>query len=282
MDNNARREIDRIAANVLREARLLDPPIQIEEILEHLKVHRKFYDLEDPSLLQRFTHKLRIGGQRIVGVARKIRLAAIWCPDKDEILIDQSQPPPKQLWASFHDATHRTLYWHREFFLGDTAQTLEPYYQDILEEEANYGASALMFGPRFTEHAQDLRLGWNAIEELQRLHKKSYVTVLRRYVEHGPDEPLAGLVSTAHWDMKPDDQPTRCRHFVPSPKFTLLFPEITGEDLRKIVDMHTFRRRGGPVGQFEATLRNETHSYLFLGESFYNSHYVLTLFTPSS
>ena len=105
------------------------------------------------------------------------------------------------------------LYWHRDLFLGDTAQTLEPFYQDVLEEEENNGASALMCGPRFTEQAQDLKLGWSAVEELKRVQKKSYVTVLRRYVEHGPDVALAGLVSTARWDLKPDDQPTRCRHF---------------------------------------------------------------------
>jgi Zn-dependent peptidase ImmA (M78 family) len=280
MDDGARREIDRIAANVLKEARLLQPPIRIEDVLDHLKVHRKFYDLEDPTLLQRFAHNLRIGGQRIVGIARKIRLAAIWAPDRDEIFIDQSQPSPKQIWAAFHDATHRMLYWHREFFLGDTAQTLEPFYQDSLEEEANYGASALMFGPRFTEQAQDLTLGWSAVEELKRAHKKSYVTVLRRYVEHGPDVPLAGLVSTARWDPKPDDQATRCRHFIASRKFTFLLPRMTGEYLRSIVDVNTNMRRGGPVGTFVTSLSDGIHSHSFLGESFYNGHYVLSLFTP--
>jgi hypothetical protein len=253
MDYATRREIDRLASKVLKDARLIEPPLQIEEILEHLRLHRKFYDLRDPSLLQRFTHKLRIGGQRIIGIVRKIKLAAIWAPDRSEILIDESQPAPKQVWAAFHDATHGILPWHRDFFLGDTAQTLEPYYQDILEEEANYGASALMFGPRFTEQAKDLEFGWSAIEELKRTHKKSYVTVLRRYVEHGPNYPLAGVISTAHWDLKPEDQLSRCRHFVRSPEFAMLFPSVTSEDLRQLIDSKTHRHRGGPVGRFEIT-----------------------------
>ena len=284
MDDDARFEINRIACGVLKEARLVEPPICIEDVLEHLNVHRKFYDLADPSLLQSFAHKLRVGSHRIVDIARKIKLAAIWSPDRNEILIDESQPEPKQLWASFHDATHRVLPWHREFFLGDTAQTLEPYYQEALEEEANYGASALMFGPRFTEQAKDLPLGWGAIEELKKVHKKSYVTVLRRYVEQGPAYPLAGVVSTPHWDLKPDDQETRCRHLVRSAEFALLFPRVSGENLRQIIDAHTERRRGGPIGRFEVNLTSpvtsRTHS--FLGESFYNSHYVLTLFTLQS
>ncbi len=282
MDTQTKSEIDRIAYNILREAKLQEPPIQIEELLDFLKLHRKFYDLEDPSLLKRFAHKLRIGGQRIIQIVRKIKLVAIWAPDEEQILIDRSQPPLKQLWASFHDATHTVLPWHRDFFLGDTAQTLEPYYQDLLEEDANYGASTLMFGPRFTEQALDLPIGWATIDKLQKLHKKSYVAVLRRYVEHGPDECLAGVVSTAFWQSKPDDQITRCRYFVRSKRFEVLFPAVSGEELRQFIDKSTRMRRGGPVGAFNVLLSDLSRKHhLFVGESFYNGHYVLTLFSPA-
>jgi hypothetical protein len=44
----------------------------------------------------------------------------------ERILVDHSQPAPKQEWASFHDVTHRVLEWHRPYFLGDTATTLDP------------------------------------------------------------------------------------------------------------------------------------------------------------
>jgi len=281
MDDATRREIDRLAQAVLKEGRLFNPPIRIEHVLEHLKVHRRFYDLEDPTLLERFAHKLRIGSQRIVQIAKKIRLAAIWAPDDQEILIDQSQPAPKQLWASFHDATHRLLPWHRAFFLGETAQTLEPYYQDLLESEANYGASALMFGPRFTDQAKDLPVGWAAIEQLKAVHRKSYVTVLRRYVEHGRELPLAGMVATAYWDPLPEDQETRCRHYVRSAQFERLFPSVAAEELRAALDAHTIRRRGGPVGTFALSLLDcSGRSHEFVAEAFYNSHYVLALFRP--
>jgi hypothetical protein len=278
MDDQSREEIDRISRQVLQDARLVEPPIEIEEVLHFLKVHRKFYDLDDPNLLQRFAHKLRVGGQRIAQIARKIKLAAIWSPDDNTILIDTSQPKPKQLWASFHDATHRLLPWHRQFFLGDTAQTLEPYYQEILEEEANYGASALMFGPRFSEQAQDIPIGWSAVEQLKQVHKKSLVTVLRRYVEHGPSVPLAGLISTAPWDIVPPDQSSRCRHFVRSSQFVASFPKLEAEHLRTMVDQRIAFRRGGPLGsfQFERT-NNHGRIALLQAECFYNQHYVLTL-----
>ena len=52
---------------------------------------------------------------------------------------------------------HRLLPWHKPFFFGATAQTLDPAYQADLEAEANYAAGRLLFlGNRFTEEARDL------------------------------------------------------------------------------------------------------------------------------
>lgn len=282
MDKQTKDEIDRLVREMLKDGHFTSAPILIEDVLGHLHVHRKFYDLEDPTLLQKFIHKVQIGKQRIQDVVRKIKLAAVWLPDADRILVDGAQPKPKQEWASFHDAIHRLLPWHREFFLGDTAQTLEPYYQDTLEEEANYGASAVMFGgDLFTRQARDCRVGWSAVELLKKEHKKSYVTVLRRYVEHGRDEALAGMISTAWWDMKPEDQETRCRHFVRSSKFREQFPELSEAELLVAIDQHTVKKRGGPVGLFGVILTNSNGVRVeFEAESFYNGHYVLTLFAP--
>ena len=65
--------------------------------------------------------------------------------DESRIVVDASLPKGKQEWPSLHEAGHRILEWHRPYFFGDTAQTLDPDWQQILEEEANYAASALMF-----------------------------------------------------------------------------------------------------------------------------------------
>ena len=140
VDDSSRREIDKIVERILREGDLRKPPIQIVDILEYLKVHRDFYSLDDPKLLQRVAHRIQIGANKILNIVRdKIRLAALWLPNEKRILVDDSQPEPKRGWASFHDTIHSLLPWHRDFFLGDTAQTLEPDYQDMLESEANYG-----------------------------------------------------------------------------------------------------------------------------------------------
>jgi hypothetical protein len=284
VDDSTRREIDKVVERILRDGDLREPPIQITDILEFLKVHRDFYGLEDPKLLQRVAHRIQIGAKKVVNVVRdKIRLAALWLPTEKRILVDDSQPEPKRIWASFHDTVHAVLPWHRDFFLGDTAQTLEPDYQDMLESEANYGSSALMFGGQlFTTQALDTTPGWQAVQHLRKVHDKSLVTTFRRYIERGHDKPLAGLISTPWWMPKPDDQITRCRHFVRSRRFEREFPSVSPDQLLQTVNRHTQRRRGGIVGEFTVSLENVAGELAdFYAESFFNQHYLLTLFVQT-
>jgi hypothetical protein len=189
------------------------------------------------------------------------------------------KPNPKKEWASFHDSTHRILEWHRSFFLGDTAQTLDPDFQEMLENEANYGASALMFaGATFTKDALETAGDWKSVEELRKKYKKSLVTTLRRYVEFGLDRPMVMVVSTPWWREKPGDQEVRCRHFVPSQSFKREFGNIKPDDILTVIDAHTRRRSGGIVGSFSFGLRSKNGIlHEFCAESFYNQHYLLTL-----
>jgi len=53
VDDSTRREIDKLVERILRDSGLREPPVQIADILEFLKVHRDFYSLEDPKLLER-------------------------------------------------------------------------------------------------------------------------------------------------------------------------------------------------------------------------------------
>lgn len=283
MNDSTKREIDRIAQQILDDARLKSPPFEVEEILSHLKVHRDFYNLDDPTLIQKFSFKMKIGAERVTNLLKtKLKLSAIWVPPERRILVDKSQPAPKQEWASFHDAIHSVLPWHREFYLGDTASTLDPDYQEQLESEANYGASALMFGGAvFTKQALDTSPSWAAIEDIKKIHKKSYVTTVRRYVEHGHRIPMVMMVSTAMWDRKPDDQISRCRHFVSSPEFRRAFPAFGSGDLLKLVDSFCRRRRGGPVGEFTFRAGPPGDGPELRAECFYNAHYVITLVVPA-
>ena len=279
MVGSTRREIDRIVLRTLKEAGVCEPPVSLDAILGHLKVDRGFYDLADPALLRRFWHKVKVQGQRLFRIAHRIKLAGVWLPDESHILIDKALHPAKQEWASVHDAGHRLLPWHRPFFLGDTAQTLDPEYQLQLESEASLAASGLMFcGPVFTADARDVSMEWAGVMTLKRRYKKSCTTTLRRFVERGPEHPMVMMVSTPSWEDTPEGQDERWRHFVPSPLFAERFGSVLPRNILGEVDSHAAQRRGGPVADFVMHLRAD-HGTLhgFHVETFYNQYDNLTL-----
>jgi Zn-dependent peptidase ImmA (M78 family) len=279
MDQATRKEIQRITAETLRDAGLTEPPLSVERLLEHLRLYRDYYDLSDPGFLDRAKHKLRVHGQKLVEIINKVRLKAVLLFDESRICIDNSLPKIKQPWASCHETGHRILPWHKPFFFGDTAESLDPAYQDDLEDEANYAAGRLLFlGERFSDDARDVPPTIDGVKQLARLYRASLTTTLRRYVEQGPDIAMAMLVSTPSWSEQPEDQQNRWRHFVPSPHFRQLFPELPVNPILALVDSHVHYRRGGTVGEFRFGLvdaRGERHE---MGAwSFNNQYYLLTL-----
>jgi len=279
MNDKTRQEIEKNISRVLKDAGVNEPPVRIEGILGCLELHRDFYDLDDPSLIQRCFHKIRVGGERLKKLTKKIHLSALWMPDKEIILIDKSLPRIKQDWASFHDTAHTILKWHKPFFLGDTAQTLDPDFQEQLESEANYGASALMFGGEiFTWEALDTVPEWSSIETLQKRYGKSLVTTLRRYIEFSHNIPMLMMVSTPWWLDIPDDQKDPWRYVVYSPYFTLKFNEIDPESLFNLVNSNISKRRGGIVGNFEFIFEDlNGDEREFKAECFFNRYYVITM-----
>jgi hypothetical protein len=279
IDRSTRTEIGKITSRILNEAGMRDPPFLVEDLLAHLELYRGFYDLTNPSFIRRVWHKLRVGGKKISDIAGKICLCAVWFPDERKFLVDESLPVPKKDWASFHDTTHTVLPWHKEFFLGDTAQTLDPDFQEMLESEAHYGASAFMFGGQlFTKEALELVPQWESVQLLKKRYKKSWVTTVRRFVEFSHLLPMAMVVSTAKWDIKPPDQEHRGRHFVGSELFKQQFSCVTRDWVTSQIDINTRKRVGGPVGDFGLAIKDLNGAlHQFRAESFYNRHYIITL-----
>lgn len=168
--------------------------------------------------------KLRVHGRKLVEIVNKVRLKAVLLFDERRICIDNDLPKIKHPWASCHETGHRILSWHKPFFFGDTAESLDPAYQADLEDEANYAAGRLLFlGDRFTRDARDVPATVEGVKLLAKRYAASLTTTLRRYVEQGPDIAMAMLVSTPSWGQQPSDQPYRWRHFVPSPQFAKLW-----------------------------------------------------------
>ena len=281
IDNQTKREIDKVVMKTLKEARMKGPPFLIEDLLEHLEIDREFYDLDNPSLLRRFVHKVKVKGKVLSKIKEKIKLSAIWLPNKgqrDLIYVDESLPAPKKKWASFHDVSHGILEWHRPYFLGDTAQTLDPDFQMRLEAEAHYGASGLMFGGEaFTKDALDTSPEWKSIEILKKRYATSFVTTLRRFVQFSHAIPMAFVESTAWWKQKPDDQEHRCRNFIKSNLFENQFAVVTRDIILNDIDKNTVQRRGGPVGEFSLCLPDiNSDLHEFYAQAFFNQHNILT------
>ena len=116
MDDATRREIDKVCWCTLREADIMEPPSNTKLILEHLKLYREFYDLQDPGFLDRAKHKMLVSGRKLLHVIKKIRLTAVLFQDEGRIVVDASLPKGKQEWPSLHEAGHRILEWHRPYF----------------------------------------------------------------------------------------------------------------------------------------------------------------------
>jgi Zn-dependent peptidase ImmA (M78 family) len=279
MNESTRKEIQRITAATLRDAGLTEPPLSVEHLLEHVRLYRDYYDLSDPGFLDRAKYKLQIHGRKLVHVLNKVRLRAVLLFDENRICIDNDLPKIKRPWASCHEAGHRILSWHQPFFYADTAETLDPAYQADLEEEANYAAARLLFlADRFASDARDVEPTVANLKALAKRYGTSLTTTLRRYVEQGPLIAMALLVSTPSWAAQPEDQEHRWRHFVQSTEFERVFPGMSPDTLRRLVDGHARYRRGGTVAEFEFGLldaRSERHE--LRGWTFNNQYYLLTL-----
>ncbi len=222
---------------------------------------------------------MRISGRKLVDIVRKVSLKAVLLFDDKRICIDTQLPRIKHPWASCHETGHRILYWHKPFFFGDTAETLEPDYQALLEDEANYAAGRLLFlGDLFIRDARDVSPTVEGLKVLAKRYDTSLTATLRRYVEARPNVANAMLVSTPPWAEQPKDQANRSRHFVPSALFSQLFPDVAAEELRVLLDGQARRRRGGLVAEFEfALLDGRRDSHEMVVWSFNNQHYLISL-----
>jgi hypothetical protein len=280
MDNATRKHLDDIASRLLNDAGIYQPPVHLPVLLEHLRLHRRFYDLEDPTFLDQAWHQFQIRKHRLIDFVRnKMGLKAAIFFEARRVLIDQSLPTPKQEFAGFHEVGHDVIPHHKTYFQGDTAETLDPDYHEMLEAEANYVASGLMFcGPVFTTAAKDTTPAWASIEHLRPVFKKSIETTARRYVQHGPDQPMAMFITVPPWREPAEGQSQRCRHFVKSRAFERRFSMVTPREVLIRLDGEAACRRGGLVADFTMLLDDDANApHEFRAESFFNTHHLVTL-----
>jgi hypothetical protein len=217
----------------------------------------------------------------LVEAVAKARLSALWVPDNKRILIDEVVPKPKHRWIEGHEIGHSVIPWHREFLFGDNEYTLDPICHAIVEAEANYAASQLLFlQRRFAQEARDEALDFSTINALSKRFGNTLTTTLWRMVEdRNPDLPVFGMV-TAHprhpgIGVGADGSPIR--YFIRSRAFREQFRGVSPTDAYALIDRYATRRKRGPVFDASDVLSNVNGEKCeFRLEGFCNTHALLT------
>lgn len=284
--------IDKAVDRVLRDLNDSEPPLNVDEVRELLKLHRKYYSMTDPSLFAEMSHSLRIGGHRIsrslknfVQQVRNAGLRAIFDAERRRICIDEDLPKPKHRWAECHEISHSLIEWHDDYLLGDRELELSADCHETIEAEANYGAGRLLFlGDRFSDEIMSRETGIQVVRDLKEDFGNTYTSTLWRYVEqHQGAAPLLGVVTT-HPGNKPQDfdPSSPCRYLIQSAQFRARFSKVSEMQLFNIIAEYCapngYWPRGGLLGDATCLLRDdngERHEFSF--ETFSNFHETLTL-----
>jgi hypothetical protein len=265
-----------------------EPPLDLREVRELLRLDRQYYNSRDTSALQEFVSKVRVGAKQLflrptllLDVVRKADLSALWIPDRKRILIDSSTPKLKHRWFEAHEITHSYTEWHQMYLFGDSRKELDPACHEILEAEANYGAGQLLFlRDRFVREAMDMGISINTIRDLSKSFGNTITSSLWRYVEEvGRETPMIALVSghPLHENINFDAaQP--CKHCVESDGFKRQFGNVSEGELYNHLRSYCSHGTRGPIGRGEVDLvdaNGDKHRFIF--ESFSNTYECLTL-----
>lgn len=280
MDSFTEEDIRGKVKQILNEMGITNPPVRLSDVLDFLETHQEYYDLSDTNLLEEVSHKLKVGLYKVKEVVSKIDLKGLWLPDQNKILISDQVPEIKQRWISAHEIGHRIIPWHKDFIFGDTAETLDPSYHEMLENEANFAASELLFlGSQFSIEASDYTPSLKAISELAKSYGNSQTMTLRRFVQYAnKDQPMLGVISKPHWKNIGIESNQLCRYFLPSKLFSKRFPKVRASFIIDQLKEYLVPKRGGPVGSGEIVLVDcDGGEHCFSAESFFNSYDVLTL-----
>lgn len=248
-------DIRRQVQRLLRDLGNPEPPIVLSQVRAQLQLDRRYYSSADPGTFDEMVHRVRIGGRQLaatfVSLVKKSKLCAFWLPDNRRILIDQAVPEKKHRWIEAHEIGHSITPWHKEYLFGDDQYTLDPACHAMVEAEANYAASQLLFlQERFASEARDVEVTFKSMRGLAKRYGNSLTSTLWRVVEERePDRPVFGMVSAHphHSAIGAQDDGRPVRHFIRSRAFRRRFPNVVAEDGFAILQLHAGWTKNGPI-----------------------------------
>jgi len=288
LDSRTARDIDLQVGKVLRGLGNPEPPIELDDVFELLKLDRQYYSTQDDSALREFFSKAVIAGKQIarrpmllLDAVKKWDLKALYVPDRKRVLIDQSQPRLKWRWNEAHEAIHSVTEWHQTLLHGDNTFSLSPDCHEQLEAEANYGAGRLLFlQDQFVEFSRSSLPTFSLVQSASKRFGNTITSSLWRLVE-ALDIPALGIVSQhPHYTNGDFDAADPCQYFIRSRLFEEQYAGLTERDAFKIVRSYCSWRKRGPLGTEEIIICNDRgEEHVFLFEAFHNGHQLLSLIT---
>jgi len=163
----------------------------LEAVRTLQKLDRQFYSSTNDSAVREFVSRVKVGGKlliekpwRILDLVRKFDLKALYVPEYNRILLDESQPEAKWRWYEGHEIIHSAIPHHQVLMHGDDLYSLNPACHEKLEGEANYGAGRLLFlQGRFEEFVRSSKINFDLVKEAKRVFGNSMTSSLWRLVE---------------------------------------------------------------------------------------------------
>ena len=290
IDPFAAQDIQDQVDKVLRGLSNPEPPLDLLDVRELLKLDLQFYSSTNTGPLREFVSKVKVGTKQlamrptlILDVVRRAGLKALWIPDRKRILIDEGLPDLKMRHAEAHEITHSITPHHRPFLLGDDRETLRTSCHEKLESEANFGSGQLLFlRERFVAEAHDRPRTLATVQKLSKKFGNTITMTLWRLVEEAhADEPIFGIISPHPKRLGDDFDPrVPCRYFIESPSFRERFGIVTGVAAFEAIQGYASFARRGPLGEGDVVfVGRDGERHRFHMETFFNGYEALTLGT---
>lgn len=290
IDPFAAQDIQAQVDKVLRGLSDPEPPLNLCDVRELLKLDLHFYSSTNTGPLREFVSKVKVGVKQIANrptlildIVRQAGLKALWLPDRKRILIDEGIPNLKMRHAEAHEITHSITPHHRPFFFGDDRETLRTSYHEKLESEANFGSGQLLFlRERFSAEAHDLPRTLTTVQELAKTFGNTITMTLWRLVEEAhADELIFGIISPHPQYLCDNFDPQNpCRYFIESPAFRDRFGSVTEIAVFQSIQQYASRVSGGPLGEgYSDFVDCDGEQHRFFMETFFNGYEALTLGT---
>jgi len=281
-------DIESQVNKVLRGLGNPEPPLNLDDVRELLRLDRGYYSSRNDSFLREKISRLAVAGAQIIErptllleAVRKFDLRALYLPDRRRILLDEAQPKPKQRWNEAHEIGHSILPWHADLMLGDHEQSLTPGCHAQIEAEANYTAGQLLFlQDRFLTAANDSTPTLDAVRVLKGDFGNTYTTTFWRFIEGAHTSvPMIGMIGP-HPRRPPNNFNANepFRYVIESPAFAATFNSVGAAELYDAVSSYCGGQRAGPLGSAEVVLTDKNgESHVFHFETFCNTYDCLTL-----